>query len=124
MPAALLSQPEVRWVVGSQGHALELPKAGVFISLAQRCQLGRHLAAGHFWELQGMVSTGDGTLLPPFQNGTVWARAALPSTGLMGVPCLGQASPVPPDTQSPQERTARNTENPPLPSALHEGHIL
>lgn len=29
--------------------------------------------------------------------------------------CLGQASPVPPDTQSPQERTARNTEKPPPP---------
>lgn len=30
LPAAFISQPEVSWVVGSGGHALELPKAGVF----------------------------------------------------------------------------------------------
>lgn len=41
--------------MGSQGHVLELPKAGVF---PWPNQLGKHLVAVHFWEQQGVISTG------------------------------------------------------------------
>lgn len=134
LPAALISQPEVRWVVGSQGHTLELPKEGVFPwptdDRLASTWLQFIFESCRVWSALVMVCQHQpqllGTLLPPLQNGTVQASATLPSIGLVCVPsqlCLPRLGTTS-ATWPPGKDCKGHTEPTPSPSTLPKGHIL
>lgn len=123
MPAALIPA----W--GEEGGGQSRPCSGALqggaISLAQCWQLSKHLVAVHFWELQGMISTGGDLWTPasavwdPIATTSKWHRLGQCCTSCHRAHVCSQPA-VPAQARDHQchqgqEKTARNTQNPASP---------